>query len=38
MFALAVGLGRLAAFFSDPQPRNSQATGEPGQSPEPAAT
>ena len=38
MLALAVGLGLLAAVVSDPQPRDSQATGEPGQSPEPAAT
>jgi hypothetical protein len=38
MLALAVGLGLLAAALPDPQPRDSQTTGEPGQSAEPAAT
>jgi hypothetical protein len=38
MLALAVGLGLLAAALPDPQQRDTQATGESGQSPEPAAT
>jgi len=38
MLALAVGLGLLAAALPDPQQRDTQATGKPGQSPEPAAT
>jgi hypothetical protein len=38
MLALAVGLGLLAAVLPDPQPRDRQATGEPGRSSEPAAT
>jgi hypothetical protein len=38
MLALAVGLGLLAAALPDPQQRDAQATGESGQSPEPAAT
>jgi hypothetical protein len=38
MLVLAVGLGLLAAVMPDPQPRDRQATGEPGQFPEAAAT
>jgi len=38
MLALAVGLGLLAGALPDPQQRDTQATGKPGQSPEPAAT
>jgi hypothetical protein len=38
MLALAVGLGLLAAVLPDPQPRDSQTTGEPGQASEPTAT
>jgi hypothetical protein len=37
MLALAVGLGLLAAVVPDPQPRDSQTTGEPEQPSEPAA-
>jgi hypothetical protein len=37
MLALAVGLGLLAAVLPDPQPRDSQTTGEPEQPSEPAA-
>jgi hypothetical protein len=38
MLALAVGLGLLAAALREPQQRDTQATGKPGQPPEPAAT
>jgi len=37
MLALAVGLGLLAAVLPDPQPRDHQTSGEPGQPSEPAA-
>jgi hypothetical protein len=38
MLGLAVGLGLLAAVLPDPQPRDRQRAGEPGQSSAPAAT
>jgi hypothetical protein len=37
ILALAVGLGLLAAVLPDSQPRDSQTTGEPGMSSEPAS-